>query len=611
MRQGAIPQQKIVADGVEIQDDTVQSIVFRPENAISRCTLVANNQQGRNYIENIEAFDEIAISYRYADWGDTYTQVFGGVIEECGPESSSQGDKVTAAAYGYGRAIRNTHCAVNYGVESDNSTIDTPSEVIGDLITNRINKNFDADNTGYGILSGKILTMNNPAISYLKGGYRKNIDILNETLTLYQAYQNGSAGAHWFVSPDKYLFVDEIANHTVDTTNWPTWWRTDQTGSTLTDGDFIQSKFTKNVKDYANKVVLFTDLRKPSYDYWTEDSGGQALWDSSGLTSLTDSNAAGKFIVGSHSLLLTTNGAAPGWAFYPSTHDAAWDITKVGSEKSIPTLNFYYYRNDKIYAGITWVILFTTYNAASGSPPLDDYFYCNFIADAADKWYHRSIPIGPYWKTAELTRSFNWTAVGSPDWANINGIMFFTYNASGGNGELYIDDLHITGKIIREAYNSTNITANDEHQKIVHMDVSVNDSMQEADVTGTAAMLAYAELLTTDTTPIVGQVTIPLAYDIKPGQLVHINYNLQPSGSYRVDSNFRVQQAIHNFQTPNPTTTLDLTDDMINTFAKGHEASPTSQLAALHKALFVDPEAKSLKTTGVDELVQRLSHDYA
>jgi hypothetical protein len=50
-----------------------------------------------------------------------------------------------------------------------------------------------------------------------------------------------------------------------------------------------------------------------------------------------------------------------------------------------------------------------------------------------------------------------------------------------------------------------------------------------------------------------------------------------------------------------------LTDDLVNSFGSG----PGEQLSALAKVLYVDPEAKSLKSSGVDELVERLSINYA
>lgn len=592
-----IPQQKIVANGNEIQGDCVSSTVWRPESAVSRASIVAKDSNGRHFIDELDSFDVLAISYKYAHQ-QTWTKVFEGKIRETNPEANTKNKITGALAYGYGKALLDTHCAVNYGVESENSGFDTPSEIIDDLKTNRINKNFDGGNTGYNILGGNILAMANPSIQFLKGGYRNNFDILNQVVLLYQAYRDGASGIHWFVDPSRYLWVDQIGNHTVDTINWNTWWRGTQAASTFTEGiDFINAKFSKNAKEYANKIVLFTDLRKPGYDYWTEDSGGSALWGNDSLTSITDS--AAEYVVGSHSLLFTAAGADDGYGYYPSTEDAGWDFTKIGSKNSVPTLNFYYYRNAAMYAATTWVILFTTDHET-------DAIYCPFVSDAAGAWYHKSIPIGPYWKTANLTQPYSWTAFGGAgfDWSNVNGICFFCALAAG--GLLYVDDLHFSGKLIREAYDSDEITANDEVQKTVRLDISVDDSMKEADDTGTAASLAYAELIRAMTIPTTGSVTIKGTPDILPGQQVYINAH-KAYNTYRIADTFRATQIIHHFENTKFSTQLDLTDDLVNSFGSG----PGEQLSALAKVLYIDPEAKSLKSSGVDELVERLSIDYA
>jgi hypothetical protein len=353
---------------------------------------------------------------------------------------------MTTLAYGYGRALRNTHCDKNYGLESDNNTLTTPEGIWDDLIANMINKSFGGAATGYGILDAKIPSLTDPTI-------------FNDLCTIYQGYRAGSAGVHWYVDPSKNLRIDTIGAHTVDTANWPTWWRTDQAGSTLVEGtDFTRSDFQKVVwPHFANKVILYCDLRKPGYDYLTEDSGGQALWGRHLLTSLTNSAAAGQFVVGSHSLLATSNGAVTGYSWYPSSSlsgDAAaaqknvavttvtnfkagdavrlwdstpqgedaviasiagstltmvdnlanaytvannahcskqlgWDLNSFGSEKNPPTLNFYYYPAANTAVASTVVMMKTV-----SDPTSNDYFYANFATNAdLGKWHHCSIPL--------------------------------------------------------------------------------------------------------------------------------------------------------------------------------------------------------------------------
>ena len=662
-----IPQQKIEANGNEIQNDCLSSTVWRIENGVSRAAIIANDRYGRHFIDDLDVLDILKVSYKYASQ-TAWTKVFEGTILEPTP-TIEKSQKVTGSlAYGYGRALLKTHCGVNYGVESENSAINTPSQIIEDIRANRVELNFDAGATGHTINAGKVLAMANPEIQFIKGGYRPNIDILNQICLLYQAWRAGSSGIHWFVDPAKYLYVDQIGNHTV--AGWSTWWRTNQAGSTLTEGiDFLEATFPKNGKGYANKVLLFTDLRKPGYDYWTEDSGGSKLWGNTGFTSITDDNTATYFLVGSHSVKLLQNGGAPGMAWILAsslsgnaaaaqpdvavtdasafkvgdsvhlwdnnplsedkiigsiagntltmtvnltnayatasnahcTKNSGWNLSKVGSQENAPHLNFYSLINTNISTATTYIRLFTTAFDT-------DYFWSQFCvgnSTTAGEFTHHSMPIGKYWKTKEKSGT-SWTKVGNADWENINGIAFYTYNAGPvGNGTIWIDDLHISGKLIRESYNSTEIAATPEIQKTVRLDVAVDDSMKETDDTGTAARLAYAELLNVQTVPTTGTIHIKGAQDILPGQQVYIQAHKHYS-TYAIGDTFRVTQAIHSFKNNQFSTQLDLTDDLVNSFSAG----PAEQLSALAKVLYVDPEAKSLKSSGIDALVERLSVDY-
>jgi hypothetical protein len=94
---------------------------------------------------------------------------------------------------------------------------------------------------------------------------------------------------------------------------------------------------------------------------------------------------------------------------------------------------------------------------------------------------------------------------------------------------------------------------------------------------------------------------------ILPGQLCDIEAHKTNAGTYGINDTFRITQIIHKYTPQGFTTQLDVTNDLVNTFSAG----PGEQLSALAKVLYVDPEAKSLKSSGIDELVERLSIDYA
>jgi hypothetical protein len=605
------PDIKVEAGATDISSNNVRVAVHRPENAVSYVELVATDTDGVNYIGRLDKFTVVKVSFRYGSAG--WTQVFEGTVEKVGPLlSPGEGQTVAAVAYGYGAALRSTHNDNRYGAQIS-SSLDTPTEIWDDIVDNYVNKSFGGAVTNYALTKTKIKTIASPTIPFIDGKYRKNIDLINLVAGLYTADQAGSASVHWFVDPSKNLWIDSIGAHTVDTANWPTWWRTNQAGSTLTEGvDFHQSTFITRADDFANKVVLFSDLRKPGYDYWTEDSGGAALWGNDGLTSITDDNTADVdpgapvtpgFIVGSHSVKFDPNGAVAGYGYYPSGASADWDITAMGSEHTIPFINFY-----SLHYNLTTA---TTYIMLSNNDTArkTDYFAATWLdwqTDPNYTWKSVAIPIGPYWESATESRGFRWSTTGSPVWTDIDTVEF-NINGAGTDGFLLIDDLHFSGKIIREAYNSTSIAAVNEYQKPLHMTVAIDDSLQASDASGTAGMIAYQELLRRQTTPVVGQIIIPLAEDALPGQLIHAHGDEQSGGAFRVDSDMRIKEVLHTVGGGQPAyTTLDVTDDVLNTHAYGF----SDLVQTWQKAFYLDPEARNLRGGGVDTLITRLSKDY-
>ena len=600
----AHPDILLESDSNDISAEGIRVAVHRPENAVSYCELVATDTDGEHYIANIDAHSVIEVSFRYD--ADAFEKVFEGTVEKVGPLLSRQGQNVAAVAYGYGAALRRTHNNAQYGLQIS-AALDTPTNVWDDLIDNYVNKAFNGAATGYALNKNRVGNMVTPLIPFLDSKYRKNIDILNLVCDLRSADRGavGAAGPHWFVDTLGQVNIDQIGTHIVHA-DWPTWWRTDQAGSTLTEAvDFKSSNFIKRVSDFANKIIVVSDLRMPGRDYWTESAaGGTGIWGSIALSAFVDDGGAGNYVVGLDSVKMTSNGAVQGRAWYPNAEDAAWDITMAGSEETIPSLNFYFMKDVNVIEASTTVRLFTTDNNT-------DYYQAlfNWWTDPDDEFIHRNLPIGPYWKTVQEDRLFRWTANGAPDWTDINGICFATVGA-GGDAELWIDDLHIAGKIIREAYNSTSIAAVDEFQKVIHMTSAVDDSLTAADDSGTAGLIAYAELLRLQVVPVTGRVVIPGAPDALPGQLFYIESDqvtgVPGAGTYRIEDTFRAKEVLHTWGDRKFLTTLDLTDDLKNTHALGF----ADHVETLYKLMGTDPDAKNLRSSGVDVLIPRLSLDY-
>jgi len=599
------PQYKVECNGnTFIGDEVINISVMRPENAMSSVALMIDDHKSKNYVDKFDHFDALSVSFRYKDHTDTWTKVFSGVIENLGPQLSQRGEFLGVVAYGEGRAIANTHYNADYGKESDNSGLDTPKEILDDMVDNHINKSFGGSATGYAITKTKIASITTPIINFLPGPYKPNVDLLNIVCKIKTA--SAGTGPHWFVDPDKNLFVNTLGAHENNATGWPTYWRGSQADSTIeVTKDIILYDFQKNIRNFSNKVIYAGQLRKPAYDYWTEDSGGAALWGKVGAnTAVTDDTARVK--VGSHSIKLSCTGIQNDpEIYYPSGANAGWDLTRIGSVREPPFLRFYLNQQNAIIQRLS---LFTTRDT--------DFFYFDLDPtlgvpySRSDEWLALAFPIGPYYRNFDSGGSaFTWGEVGSPSWSNINGINFEVPGAFGVQDLMWYDDMHFTGKIVREAYNSTNISSNKEVQYVIVDDTAHDDSMKASDDSGTCAMLAKAELLRRIEIPTVAIIRIPGSPDILPGQLIHVHAAKKSDGTFRVNEDFRVTQPEHNFTATGFLTSLNLTNDLTNSHAWG--APTQAGVLAQYLGTAAQLESRNLKVSGVDPLVPRLSKDYA
>jgi hypothetical protein len=566
-----VPQYKIDLGGTEYTTGFPNVNVKLRENNYSVATLIIDNEYCDFYTDKVNSFDEIKI-YAKDYWRTSYTQIFGGWARELLPAFSTTGNILTLGCKGYGSALDETYCNRDYGYESKvGASYDELSEILDDVVNDFAEKSFDDWATGH-TFDHTLITDNFDAttFTFINNPYRKTSAIINHVCDLATAIAAGAdaenptaAGPHWIVDPSKYFMVAKIGDHAAGANSpearWPDWWNTDQTGSTLTEGiDFQSLQVYDKSSEFSNSVILYTDFRRPSYDYWTEDSGGQALWGNNGWASITDS--AVKVVVGSHSLLFTATVTGNNWGYYPSTKDAAWDFEKIGSEESIPHVNFYFYASSSplIPVATTWIELFTTDEAVN-------YFYSPFATNATlDTWTHCSIPVGPYWKSAEYNTLFNWQSAGAPLWSNISGISFYTAFAPA-NALLYIDDLHITGKVARQAYVSDNITANKEYQKSLISRYAMDDSCVAAVDTGDAARTAKAELLRRIRNPVTYRFTVSLKPGMLAGQKVYIKAGKKRDGTFVIDKAVRMMEIEHVLNKNSGTSTITATDDLYNT----------------------------------------------
>ncbi len=621
-----IPQYKLNLDGTDYTDGLQSFNVKLRDSNYSTAHLTLDNQYSRFYDTIITKFTEVKLYVR--DSGGDWRHLFGGYARELNPSiNTTQGNILNVACKGYGSALDETHCNRDYGTESANPSYPQPWNIWTNVIADFVNKSFDDWATGHAasITDYSLITDNYANdLTYINNPYRKNIDVINHVCDIATAIAAGAdaenpttAGPHWIVDPEGYFLLGKIGDHAAGGTSpearWPDWWNVDEAGSTLVEGvDFSDIGIIDKSSEFANHVILVTDLRKPSYDSVTDGAGCAALWGDDNLQSLA-ADAAVK-IVGTHSLRTEVKGdLTAGYAYYPSTEDAGWNIDKMGGPHSIPRLNFYQISDSPTY---TYEIrMFTTDH-------LTDYYYIPSTtwSEGDTDWRWKSIPIGSYWASdnessgSAAGSTTKWLWNGNPDWANINGFCY-KRNPSAAAFYVWLDDWHLSGKITRSARCSDNITANNEYQKTFLSRYAMDDMCAEGtpgttDV-GDAARTAKAELLRRIRSPRTVQFTVSMRPSIMAGQKTHVHAFRKLDGTYTINGDMRIMEVTHGFD-PNPMigaySTITATDDLYNT-----RPISSTDLWALQQefTLINSREAMNMRAGAeVDLLIPMLQENY-
>jgi hypothetical protein len=614
-------QWKVTENSIDhILDIFTQLHVTGRENGVMSAQLECSNPASLSmWIDSVALFDSIQVAVNVQETG--WIELFDGYVKDHAAGVSMKGRMVGLKCRGLGVALADTHCNEQYGYTCNRTTptdFDEIEEILEDVVDNHVNKSYGSANvTGYAITKTYIGAIDAALkIPFFNAPYQTNQSIVDLLCTLDTAYRDGStAGPHWIVDVAGNLRIKTIGTTQAEIGGsggaWGTYYggqaAVDAAG-TLTEGiDFFDYTLNTPSDSYANSVVLACDLRKPAYDYWTEDSGGAALWGNDGLGTLE--NSVTEYVVGSHSLHLVTDGANNGTAYYPSAENANWDFSLMGSEESVPSLNFYYWMDADIAGATTYVRLFTTDHD-------NDYFYDNFPTwtlggSTNSEWLHISIPIGLYWRTLVEERVNRWGSNGIPSWFTMNGIAFNTSGA-GGNGDIYIDDLHFSGKVIREAVDTSEVTSYNEHQHVIMSRTPLDDSFVATDDSGMAGQLCHAELLRRVNPPKNLTVTVSLKPSLKAGEYFKIYAGRMGTSrtgyTYKVNGvDYRTLQYTHHITRDGATTTLYLTSDVTNSF-------PISDVRArkvLNEYLLENNEkATDMQGGNVDLLIPHLRKTY-
>lgn len=618
---------KLTVGSTEIEDDQALSIVnVRPENNVSSLQVTVGDWQSKNYSDLFDVHTTLQLDLK-SDGRQSYTTVFNGLIHGLKPSISGNEEDLIVQAWGHGIAFSKTRCNQDLGAIVS-AALDTPEEILDYIIANHVDKRFGAagPSTQWGIDTTDI---NAPhadfTINFLNSRYLDNFTLVNQLCDLINAHANITAdkSVHWMVDTDKHFRMKEIDADAGDaaTKGWYRYYGGTATTAIIKEGvdNVVARGFHKHIDDYANHILVAAGFRKPGYDYWTED-GGPAWVE----VDADYSYSAAEFMVGSHSLLVEPNNdPAVGYAYYPAGKNANWDLSYIGSSDNVPSLDFYIQVNNAaiISSGQGGIILFT--DMVMLGDGVDHFFYTQlreFIADnVVDEWEHVSLPVGPYYANdpslqiydsgTPVESTWHWNETGAPDWTEIDGIMIVAGTVNAYN--VYVDDLHFTGRIVRSCYDTTEITAtNKERQHFIRMDHAVDDTtIPNDDDAGMAALIAVSELYRRTATPTVGTLSFPLKEDMLPGQTLMVYSGLKADKSTFRWSNLpmRVKELRHIINAGQAVTSVQVTSDVTNTFAPGVPSMWGRLLDST--AEMNQGQANNLKMSGVDNKIPRLGWD--
>ena len=605
---------KVTVDGIDYIEEFVDIQITGRECEVASAILIADNKAGAFWTDTVDIFDSITIQLRAVthatpQGGDLQTE-FAGTIREVKPYASEGGFYTGLKCKGLGAALEETHCKDTFGYTSEQASLSTIEEILEDLVDNSINKSYSsANNTGYAITKTYIPTIDaGLSIPFINAPYQTCKSLTNLICALDTAYRDGAtAGPHWFVDSLGNLRVKTIGAQQVDGGggggDWGIYYDggADSTSAKLyEDEDFYEYTLTKASDQYANSVVLAFDLRKPPYDYWAADHN---LWGSDGLDEKT--NDAVDYVVGTNSLRIEY-AVGQSELYFPKTGAMDWDITAWGSEYTIPRLNFYFKSEEPDATAHLWLFGGDAFDSGVNFP----LSFFPFSDLTADEWHFVSIPVGPYWANDQNYTGKPWgAAVGGAVWTDIDGICFSGIEGIVSNAKTWIDDIYFSGKCIREAVDTSEVTSYNEHQHVILSRTPLDDTAIYSDDSGMAGQICYAELLRRVTPPRMFTCTVPFKSGLKPGEYFRLYAGKTSAGTYKLNGvDFRVLEYTHRCtQNMRPTTSLVMTDDLKNSFPM----SGVDARAILNEYL-LENNSKAMDMQGgeVDLLIPHLRKTY-
>jgi len=613
------PKAKVIIthSGVDYEFNAAKIDVWMQENAIDNAEFTIPDEGADIFDNKIAYNDLVQIWIEYEEIENPLTVAslrFYGFIEDITPYLSiSGGEVLNIKCRSYARCLLDLLCGEQYGAQSTNSSLDTIKEIIEDIIPNWINKLLktgSAGSSGYS-LDYSLLEDISGTINYLYSPFKPGKDAINDILEIISAIKgSGSAGAHWIVKPissggiiTNYFLLATVGNHPSSpniAAKWPTWWNTDQAGSTIVvKQDMVIEQFTRQ-RPEANYILYQGHFIRPSDgDYWTQSLNPGGKWwyvANAGDNKALDSSI---YKVGTASIQMNTtrNDGIASVLAYPLSSDLDIDVTKIGGRYASPTVNFFTRKNNKITAVTFFIKLGTGY--AYRNLTLSNDIWCGF-----------SFEIGPYQK--EKGHTDDWTYTGTIDWTDLNEIgLQYSLEADATNKYLWIDGLNIQGQVLRGAKKLTagGVAESYYKTKMISDNIGKDDSLQASDDSGTIGRLAYAELLRACRRPITGTIQIPGKPSILGGQKAHIHAVKTTAGTFRIDKDMRITEHHLSFTTMGLQSYLSLTDDLLNS----NVLSPYTAFNIILKAVspeFQNRQIGSIKVGDIDITIPILEKTY-
>ncbi len=472
------------------------------------------------------------------------SKVFGGTIEELTPNISKSQDILTVHGFGWGQQLQRVYSTKEYGSQSINSSINTMTGAITDII-GVVNAG------GYQLTTTYVQSFTNNALTYVVFKTEPAFNAIKQLCDLLTTNNDASGTTtqpvEFWVDPAENCHLAPLGA-----------WGSDPNPSTYPNAlnvgrDQISNTLRQDIEGLINQVHFWSiNVEPPDGDYWTETVAANTWAFTSGATGGTSSGPSYDTTnkqVGTQSITASWTGASTGSLQadlkYPSAANLTLDVTKLGGRIQPPILKFYAKCNQTVYA--PQVILWTNAgtNGYLGEPlPIGVAGTQNGINNS--DWHLWTYAIGP------LGDKF--TPTGTPSWSNINQIdIAFQFVAAKTSGQVWIDGLRIDGQTHYVAKNSTKITSyglreshfvNNKHRK--------REELQ---------LLAKAELFRSMKPVRRGTISVPGIQDILPGQKVTVT---APSANL-TSATLRVLEVRHRMGTGDGfVTDLDVTDDLTN-----------------------------------------------